>query len=192
MNRLKAFVAPRLKKLRKHPFISTCLAAAILSGLWSFMWMLVFFVSTWTLDLETSYKSFATAFWLSVGVESMIRWFENTNWIAWLAKPFDFPPRGDNQGYNFSKAYSLFTSVVLLFAVIYFFDESLTGLIEISSGDFVGQHKPRTGQGFLDMLDNWKVGMSQPLVINTLFFGFVVRLIIYKRSHKRIAKGNTK
>lgn len=166
----------------KEPFWSTVYAAAILSTIWATFWLIVFFLSTWILGYETGQTAFILAFWLSVGAEAVIRWAENTDYIAKYSKPNDLYPKGDNQDFRLPKALLCLLSLLVMMFVYLFLARNIPDLFGIDIQPFGGQPE-KSVAGFIKMLSNWKNGLLTPGVTLSLLAGFIFRIVIYKRNH---------
>lgn len=181
-NPIRNFQRKIREKIRAFPLFSTFLAATILAVTWSVVWLTVFFVSTWLFDLTTTAHDFIYLFWLSIAAEAIIRWSENTSFIARLAKPSEDNPRGDNSDFSFGKAVLLLLAgcTMMFFADKYFTD---TGMKD-SPLFFLGPNGA-SGPGVLNaMVQHWidillTANLSIPLLVGT-----ALRVIIYKRSHR--------
>lgn len=170
--------------LREYPFLSTLLAAVMLAAFWMSSWLLVFFGSTWGLGLETGTNAFVFAFWLSVAAETVIRGLENSDFIAVLSKPFDDFAIGDNQDYKTPYAVSLLMTQLLFMAVYVFLSDHIPNWFGIGNAVFHGQNTLNSF-GFFQMLENWWQGLSTNSVSMSLVVGFLFRVVIYKRNHKK-------
>jgi len=168
-------------QLRKLPLISTWFAAFFLSTVWTISWLIVFFATTWFFNLKTNATDLINVFWLSIAAEAVIRWAENSNFVAAISKPLESEPRGDNQDFRLTRALILFLAALV---GMFFFDFYLEK-IGLKGGNFFFH-----GQGSLngyDQVNNmvitwWNTisttGISAPLVV-----GLALRAVIYKRSH---------
>lgn len=168
--------------LVRAPMLSTLSAALFLSTLWTFAWLVVFFGSTWIFDLTTKPRDFVCIFWLSIASESLIRWAENTNFVAALSKPRAANATGDNQDFRLPRAVIIFLLILVAMFVMNEYMEK-TGMAE-SDLFFAGQNGHHSIQAMYDMLAVWwsvatHANVSLPLMIGTL-----LRAMIYKRSHK--------
>ena len=167
--------------MRKFPLFSTWSAAFILSFLWTFAWVIVFFLTTWLLDLKTSPADLVVVFWASIAAEAIIRWAENTNFVAAISKPHEQSPMGDNQDFRLVKA-----SFILMCIVVSMF---LLREVLVRTGSYdgsqflMGQNGEHTTDGFKSMLTSWYVVSLQTSVFFPMLLGTVFRAIIYKRSH---------
>ena len=177
------------ESVRRMPLLSTLCAAIFLAGCWTIFWLVVFFVSTWVLGYETGPTAFILAFWLSVGAEAVIRWLENTDFVAFYGKPFDASPKGDNQDFQIAKA-ALCLCLLIIFAALYLFlSFAIPDVFGIAQPNFAGQPE-RSLKGFLEMLTNWWNGVFSASVSLSIVAGFIFRVAIYKRSHKAVLLEN--
>jgi len=168
--------------LTKYPIVSTSFAALYLSSIWTLAWLFVFFLSTWWFDLSTSSQDFVNVFWLSIAAEAVIRWAENTNFIARLSKPYVKNAIGDNADYTFVVAgFLLFLSVTIML----FYDKFFERLgLSASDGSFIGQGIENGIEPLKNMIDNWMLTGSDNNVVTWLLLGTLFRAIIYKRNHR--------
>lgn len=171
------------EKIRSFSLVSTLLAAAILSASWTIIWLLVFFISTWVLDLKTAANAFILAYWLSVAAESIIRLMENSDKIAYFAKPHIENASGDNKDYTWIKSILIFSVGILTVFFAIFLSHRMTDIFTVDGIEFLGQ-VGRTSETFYAMLANWADGINNEGVAASLGVGFVLRCFIYKRSHK--------
>jgi hypothetical protein len=96
--------------VRSKPELSTMVAALYLALVWILAWIIIFFLSTWLIDISTSKKGFILALWLAVVAETIIRYVENIDGVAYFSKPFESEPKGDNKDFTFARM------LILLFA----------------------------------------------------------------------------
>lgn len=174
------------ENIRRRPLLSTLFAATALSACWTTVWILVFLASTWILGAQTGVTAFVLAYWLSVAAESVIRWAENTRFIAYFSKPLIQDPIPDNYDYNWDRAVLLLLLQFFIVSVYLFLSHRIPELFAFERYQFAGQ----TGTGldsFNKMIENWKNGIFQQSVFLSLTIGFFFRIAIYKRSHKKSA-----
>ncbi len=175
------------KHLTRFPWVSTWFAALFLSTLWTLAWLVIFFLTTWVFDLSTKPRDFVCVFWLSIAAESLIRWAENTNFVAAISKPFETNAMGDNQDFRLPKASKIFFSILLLtFLMKEFMIKS--GMME-SPLLFTGQNGHHTLYAMSSMVSGWWTTATQSSVFPPLVVGTLLRATIYKRSHKPSSSG---
>lgn len=174
----------KLKSIfRSLPWVSTWFAALFLSGLWTLVWLIVFFSSTWLFDLSTTASVFVNIFWLSVAAEALIRWAENTNFVAALAKPHQNKPRGDNTDYRLPRAVILtFSSLILMFVLDKY--QNFSGF-RGSLPPFAGQNGIHSNEAIWAMLVHWNRTLADYNVLLPIALGTFLRACIYKRSHEK-------
>lgn len=166
-------------RIRNYPQISVWVAALFLSSLWTFAWLLVFFITTWKFNLTTKPIDFICIFWLSIAAEALIRWAENTNFIASLAKPHEEDARGDNQDFRFPRASLLF--VVLVLAMYMLSDFFYFAGLDETPFAFSGQGNERSINAIKGMMWDWWETATQANVFTPVLVGTLLRAIIYKR-----------
>lgn len=120
-------------------------------------------------------------FWLSIAAGSIIRWAENSNFVAAMSKPHEAHPKGDNQDFRLSRAFPLFFGAV---SGMFFFDAVIES-IGLKNGDyFFDGHGPENSFAHVNaMLISWYDTMLQHGVWAPLLTGTMLRALIYKRSH---------
>lgn len=175
--------------IRNRPLLSTLMAASALSSVWFIVWLSVFFFSTFKLNIETSKSAFVLVLWLSVIVESIIRYMENQSSTVWFSKPLEKSPVADNQDFSLERVSILCLSgiVFTLICIILFeangiqFEEPLSfiGQIHEESG-----FPDKTDKAIDNMLENWMKCMLDAKIIWALIISFMFRVLIYKRNHK--------
>lgn len=160
----------------------------MLSVAWTIAWCVVFFFTTWVLDLETTAYAFVCIFWVSIGAESIIRWAENTNFVAKLAKPHEHAPKGDNEDFKWPRAVSLF---LLILVIMFFYKEFhvQTGST-FSYGSFLGQNGSHNLESFFEMIKSWRDVATTANVATPILIGTLYRAIIYKRSSQPARAAN--
>ncbi|WP_299553923.1 hypothetical protein [uncultured Tateyamaria sp.] len=135
-------------------------------------------------DLTTQAADFVVIFWLSIAAESIIRWAENTNFIASLSKPFDDSPRGDNQDFRLKNASSL---LILVLCLMFFLNAYLERYGVRASGlQFMGQNGDHSPAAFEKMVQGWLEVAANSNVYFPMLFGTLLRAKIYKRSHSAL------
>jgi hypothetical protein len=101
-----------LSLIDKHrsewPITSTYVAATFLALIWLIVWLVVFFFTTAALGLSTGIIAFIATLWLSIISEAIIRFAENSTFVARLSKPKEPDAKGDNEDFDFGVAARLF------------------------------------------------------------------------------------
>jgi len=170
-------------KIRKYPRISTWLSAIMLSGVWTAVWLIVFFLATWSLGLETGSLAFILAFWLSVVAEILIRKAENTNFNALLSKPLEKKPVADNKDFTPERAAILLLILLVLILLYFLLANQMPDILRIDAPSFSGLQE-KNSSGVRAMVDEWYQILSATEVSLPLSVGIFFRAWIYKRSHK--------
>lgn len=172
------------ERVRNTPIVSTLLASFALSSIWLLVWLFVFFLSTWLVNIETSKGAFIMVLWLSVAAESVIRFFENTDGIAFFAKPHEVDATGDNKDFKSTKmAILLLTGLVLVFLYRSLISEDMKMISFDPPYQFTGMNGGTGILAFKEMLLNWLDCMQDSVIITSIVVSFLFRVVIYKRSH---------
>ena len=112
----KSWRSDLAKFIRNKPELSTTIAAGYLALIWILAWIIIFFLSTWLIDISTSKKGFILALWLAVVAETIIRYVENLDGVAYFSKPLELDPKGDNKDFTFARMLILlFVGLTLAF-----------------------------------------------------------------------------
>ena len=164
--------------IRRVPLFSVWVAASLLSIIWTFLWLITFFFTTWFFDLETPAFVFIFVFWISIAVESVIMFGENTFFVTMLSKPLEREPSPDNIGFNFVWALLLFS---IIFLAMFFYNAILesTDAKDLALR-FSGQDGKTTEDSFWSMLSEWWLVATSSDVLFPLLLGTIFRAIIYK------------
>ncbi len=101
----------------RHPEWATWYGALCLAGAWTGVFMIVFFISTLFLNLQTHVVNFFVALWLSIIAEVFIRWLENCNAAAAFSKPLEREPVGDNTDFSLSYMWQLLVLGLFIFVL---------------------------------------------------------------------------
>jgi hypothetical protein len=167
--------------VRSKPELSTMVAALYLALVWILAWIIIFFLSTWLIDISTSKKGFILALWLAVVAETIIRYVENIDGVAYFSKPFESEPKGDNKDFTFARMLILLFAGLTLAFFFQFLSSDSIAITESNDALFVGQ-KLAGRDGFSDMLANWgETLMYDGEIQLSLFLSLLFRIAIYKR-----------
>jgi hypothetical protein len=177
----KSWRSDLAKFIRNKPELSTTIAAGYLALIWILAWIIIFFLSTWLIDISTSKKGFILALWLAVVAETIIRYVENLDGVAYFSKPLEIYPKGDNKDFTFARMLILlFVGLTLAFFFQFLSSDSIA-LTESNDALFVGQ-KLAGREGFSAMLTNWgDTLISDGEIQLALFLSLLFRIAIYKR-----------
>jgi hypothetical protein len=178
----RIWLGDKAKSIRKHPELSTYIASFFLSIIWLLAWLIIFFLSTWLIDITTGTKGFILALWLAVVAESVIRYVENLDGIAFFSKPNEKSPRGDNKDFTFMRMI-LLLFIGMSFAFFFqFLSSDAIAIFESTDTLFVGQKIPGR-HGFIIMINAWSNTLLNDGQIGlALVLSFLFRIAIYKRN----------
>tara|TARA_B110000967_G_C18667857_1_gene451515 strand:- start:116 stop:718 length:603 start_codon:yes stop_codon:yes gene_type:complete len=180
--KFRGWLKDKARRIRKYPKLSTYIASSFLSIVWLLAWLIIFFLSTWLIDITTGTKGFILALWLAVVAESVIRYVENLDGIAFFSKPNQDRPKGDNKDFTFMKM-MLLLFIGMSFAFFFqFLSSDAIAIFESTDTLFVGQKIPGR-DGFICMINAWSYTLLHDGQIGlALVLSFLFRIAIYKRS----------
>ncbi len=170
--------------IRSKPQLSTYIAALYLAAIWLLTWLIIFFLTTWLLKISTGKEVFIMALWLAVVAETIIRYVENLDYVAFFSKPAEPDPRGDNKDFTLSRMFLLlFIGLFTAFLFVFLGSEEIA---IITSRDSLFNGQPYPGKvGFVAMLDSWVATLRNDKEIQlALMLSLLFRVAIYKRSAK--------
>lgn len=131
-----AFTAP-ISWLRQAPVLSKSIAVFFISSIWLFAWICVFFTTVIVLDISSSALDFVMVLTISVVVETIIRFAENSKFIIGLSKPETPQKKIDNAEIHTTPVSTVVFAFLLLAVALYtlYFHANIDGLskIQISS-----------------------------------------------------------
>ena len=170
------------RSIRRYPELSTYIASLFLSIVWLLAWLIIFFLSTWLIDITTGTKGFILALWLAVVAESVIRYVDNLDGIAFFSKPNERSPKGDNKDFTFMRM-MLLLFIGMSFAFFFqFLSSAPIAIFESTDTLFVGQKTPGR-HGFIVMINAWgNTLLNDGQVRLALVLSFLFRIAIYKRN----------
>ena len=167
--------------VRSKPELSTTVAALYLALVWILSWITIFFLSTWLIDISTSKEGFILALWLAVVAETIIRYVENIDGVAYFSKPFELNPKGDNKDFTFARMLILLFIGLTLAFFFQFLSSDTIGITGKNDALFVGQQLAGR-DGFSSMLSSWgETLMYDGEIQLSLFLSLLFRIAIYKR-----------
>lgn len=178
----RVWLGDKAKSIRRHPELSTYIASLFLSIIWLLAWLIIFFLSTWLIDITTGTKGFILALWLAVVAESVIRYVENLDGIAFFSKPNERYPKGDNKDFTFMRM-MLLLFIGMSFAFFFqFLSSDSIAIFESTDTLFVGQKTPGR-EGFISMINAWgNTLLNDGQIGLALILSFLFRIAIYKRN----------
>lgn len=178
----RVWLGDKAKSIRRHPELSTYIASLFLSIIWLLAWLIIFFLSTWLIDITTGTKGFILALWLAVVAESVIRYVENLDGIAFFSKPNERYPKGDNKDFTFMRM-MLLLFIGMSFAFFFqFLSSDSIAIFESTDTLFVGQKIPGR-EGFISMINAWgNTLLNDGQIGLALILSFLFRIAIYKRN----------
>lgn len=167
--------------VRSRPQLSTIMAAFYLAMIWLLTWIIIFFLSTWLIDITTGKKGFILAIWLAVVAESIIRYVENLDSVAYFSKPMEHYPKGDNKDFTFGRMLLLLFMGLSCAFFFQFLSSDEIAIYHSSESLFIGQKEPGR-EGFFAMLERWSYTLVHDGEIQlALLLSLLFRIAIYKR-----------
>ncbi|NKB32631.1 MAG: hypothetical protein GKR91_05990 [Pseudomonadales bacterium] len=141
------------------PRIRTWFVAYALSIFWTGVYFLVFFLTTFLLNLTTEALTLISVLWFSVLAEANIRWLENSQFVFNFTNPAKNEWPG-SQGYTASAMLTLQVCGTLVFFLVMLFafrtGQSFdpNGIDAIIPGVFYGQQGNNSLEGIVKMFNN--------------------------------------
>lgn len=176
-----------LSNIQAYPLFSTLIGAFIVSLISVMVWMIMFFLVTLIVNLETPKSAFLPFMLITVAVEATALWISSLNSVNYYSKPHEgVGTRSGSKDFTALRLSVVFVIIFIVSTFQIFLTSSHVQILTFSApSSFVGMENSVGYNGFQTMLHNWLNCISDPLIILSIALVFLIKMIIYKKDHRR-------